>query len=122
MAKILIVDDSEALRTELRKDLESHGHIVSEGFDGLDGLAQLAKSENTELIICDVNMPRMDGFSMCAKVSEDAKNSNIKLFMLTTEASPGMKVRGKEVGVKAWITKPYALDKLLQAIDKICAK
>ncbi len=122
MAKILIVDDSEALRTQLRKDLESSGHDVTEAIDGLDGLKQLSKDDKTELIICDVNMPRMDGLSMCEKINEDSKYSQIKLFMLTTEASPDMKVRGKQVGVKAWITKPYALEKLLTAIDKICAK
>lgn len=122
MAKILIVDDSEALRTQLRKDLESHSHVVREAVDGLDGLSQLAKYQDTDLIICDVNMPKMDGLSMCAKINENPNHSNFKLFMLTTEASPDMKTRGKEVGVKAWITKPYVLDKLLLAIDKVCQK
>ena len=122
MAKILIVDDSEAIRIQLRKDLELNGHVVNEAMDGLDGLNQIAKHTDTELIICDVNMPRMDGLSMCSKVCQDPKNSNVKVFMLTTEASAEMKLRGKDAGVKAWITKPYILDKLLLAINKVCQK
>ncbi len=122
MAKILIVDDSEAVRTQLRKDLELNGHTVNEAMDGLDGLTQIDNHSDTELIICDVNMPRMDGLSMCSRVCKDPKNSNVKVFMLTTEASAEMKARGKEAGVKAWITKPYILEKLLFAIDKVCQK
>ncbi len=122
MAKILIVDDSETVRSQLRKDLESHGHIVNEALDGLDGIQQLAKHRETELIICDVNMPRMDGLSMCGKINMDPDNANVKVFMLTTEASADMKLKGKSAGVNAWITKPYILDKLLLAIQKVCTK
>ncbi len=122
MAKILIVDDSEAIRIQLRKDLESRGHVILEGVDGLDGLALLQRSEGIELIICDVNMPKMDGISMVAKISKETKYADIKIFMLTTEGSADMKTRGKEAGVKAWITKPYNADKLLMAIEKVCQK
>ncbi len=122
MPKVLIVDDSEAIRIQLRKDLESKGHKVVEAVDGLDGLAQLEKATDTELIICDVNMPKMDGLAMITKVNQDPKYASIKIFMLTTEGSVDMKARGKEIGVKAWITKPYVAEKLLQAVDKICQK
>lgn len=122
MARILIVDDSEALRIQLKKDLESHGHIITEAVDGLDGLEKFSASTNFDLIICDVNMPKMDGLSMCGKIQQKHPQNPVNLFMLTTEASPDVKARGKEVGVKAWITKPYILDKLIQAIDKITQK
>lgn len=122
MAKILIVDDSEAIRIQLRKDLESRGHLVTEGVDGMDGLIQLNNAQDTELIICDVNMPKMDGLSMVSKISQEPKFAQIKIFMLTTEGSIDMKTRGKQAGVKAWITKPYIPEKLLSAIDKICQK
>ena len=122
MAKILIVDDSEALRTQLREDLESRSHTVLQAFDGLNGLEQVKKNEGIDLIICDVNMPNMDGLSMCAKLSENPEYAKMNIFMLTTEASTEMKARGKTVGVKAWIIKPYALDKLLMAVDRICKK
>lgn len=122
MAKILIVDDSEAIRIQLRKDLESRSHVVIEGVDGLDGLTQLQNLDGIELIICDVNMPKMDGLSMVAKISQEPRYAGIKIFMLTTEGSADMKSRGKEAGVKAWITKPYIAEKLLSAIEKICQK
>ena len=122
MANILIVDDSEALRAQLRKDLQTHGHTILEAFDGLDGLAQLKRASQVNLIICDVNMPNMDGLTMCSHVKSDAQFSNVSIFMLTTEANAEMKARGKEVGIKAWVTKPYSLQKLLTAIDKVCPK
>ncbi len=122
MAKILIIDDSEAIRIQLRKDLESKGHSVVEAVDGMDGLNQLQKATDTELIICDVNMPKMDGLTMIAKVNQQPQYSSIKIFMLTTEGSADMKTRGKEIGVKAWITKPYLAEKLLSAVEKICQK
>ncbi len=120
MAKILIVDDSKLLRTQLREDLEKGGHVVTEAVDGYDGIEKIS-NDQFSLIICDVNMPNMDGLTMCAKVRENPKNSSLQIFMLTTETGPEMKARGKEVGVRAWVTKPYTADKLLIAISRVCA-
>jgi two-component system chemotaxis response regulator CheY len=119
MAKILIVDDSESLRTQLRRDLEEAGHSVVEGGNGLQGLDQLKLNPDLRLVLCDVNMPEMDGLTMCQNVSEDPAYRGLPILMLTTESSPEMKTRGKECGVLAWITKPYVAAKLVAAVDKI---
>ncbi|MBC7456712.1 MAG: response regulator [Bdellovibrionaceae bacterium] len=119
MAKILIVDDAKSLRNQLREDLEKGGHTISEAADGYEGLESIRQNQ-FDLIICDVNMPNMDGFAMCKKLRENPANASLQIFMLTTEADPEMKIRGKEVGVKAWISKPYVLDKLLVAISRVC--
>ncbi len=120
MAKILIVDDSETLRIQLKGLLESNGHTVIEGVDGENGLEVLkANASDTKLIICDVNMPNMDGITMCTKVSEDSSVNSIPIFMLTTESNADMKDKGKKAGVKAWITKPYDDDKIVTAVTKI---
>lgn len=122
MAKILVVDDSETLRSQIRKDLETAGHAVVEAYDGLNGIEMLDGNKDTQLILCDVNMPRMDGLTMCGKVHTTPGYDKIPIFMLTTESNPEMKAKGKDSGVVAWITKPYAAPKLLAAVEKILAK
>lgn len=119
MAKIMIVDDSESLRDQLKKSLEGAGHQVIEGCDGVDGLEKLQANPDIRLVLCDVNMPRMDGLTMCQKARELPVFSRLPVVMLTTEANPEMKARGKEAGVLAWITKPYVESKLLAAVEKI---
>ena len=119
MAKIMIVDDSETLRSQLRKCLEGAGHQVIEGTDGLNGIEVLGQNQDVKLIVCDVNMPRLDGLSMCQKVHVMPEHSKTPIIMLTTEANPEMKTKGKEAGVIAWVTKPYDETKLLAAVDKI---
>ncbi|MCB9061910.1 MAG: response regulator [Halobacteriovoraceae bacterium] len=120
MAKILVVDDSESIRTQLKSLLTEKGHSVVEAADGEDGLSTLNGNKDVNLIICDVNMPKMDGITMCTKVSEDASVNSIPIFMLTTESNADLKEKGKKAGVRAWITKPYSDDKLLSAIQKVC--
>lgn len=122
MAKILIVDDSETSRTQLRNDLTKNGHTVVDGIDGADGLAKLQANPDVQLVISDVNMPVMDGISMVLKIRQTPANAKLKIFMLTTEATPDMKERGKQAGVNAWIVKPYAIDKLSAAIEKVLQK
>jgi two-component system chemotaxis response regulator CheY len=119
MAKIMIVDDSESLRIQLKKIIESKGHTVCEGHDGKHGLDVLKQNLDAKLIICDVNMPNMDGITMCTKVKEDASLANIPIFMLTTESSAELKEKGKKVGVKAWVTKPFDEAKLMDAVAKV---
>ncbi len=121
MAKILIVDDSETLREHVKTVLKSASHEVIEAENGVVGLTQLKNNSGIQLILCDVNMPEMDGITMCSKVFEDAEFKKIPIFMLTTESSPELKERGKSYGVKAWVTKPFKEDVLLSAIKKVLA-
>ena len=118
MAKILIVDDSQTLRDDLRRTLVGAGHVVVEADQGLAGLARLGEHPDVQLILSDVNMPEMDGITMCEKIKE-RKLSSVPILMLTTEASPDLKNRAKEAGVRAWVTKPYIPAKLLAGVDKL---
>jgi len=121
MAKILLVDDSETVRTQVKKLLTSKGHLVVESVDGLKGLEALKGNKDIKLIICDVNMPNMDGLTMCSRVAADPTMRTIPIFMLTTEASADLKEKGKAAGVKAWLLKPYVEEKLIAVVDRILA-
>lgn len=119
MNNILIVDDSATLRGQVRNILEGAGFKVTEAINGIDALVKLAEMPQTNLILCDVNMPEMDGISMCKEVHKNKAFNTIPIVMLTTEADPQMKKAGKESGVLAWMTKPINENNLLLAINKI---
>ena len=119
MAKILIVDDSDTLRIQLRSVLEECGHEVVEGINGLDGLAKAKESPGINLLISDFNMPELDGISMCRRIKEQNLLENIPIFMLTTETSSELKALGKDAGVMAWIVKPFKPEKLKAVVQKV---
>lgn len=119
MAKILVVDDTEIQRFQLKRDLESAGHQVIDACDGADGLTKLKQNPDVALIICDVNMPNMDGLTMCSQIQADGQHKGIPVFMLTTESSAELKEAGKKCGVRAWITKPHVPEKLFAAVGKV---
>jgi len=119
MAKILIVDDSQTLRDDLRRVLVGAGHTVIEAENGVAGLTRIEEHGATiNLILADINMPDMDGLTMCQKIRHQL-SVQVPIIMLTTEASAELKARAKEIGVRAWVTKPYVAAKLLAGIDKL---
>ena len=122
MAKVMIVDDSETQRFPLKQEFQNAGYQVVEANDGLTGLSTLKENPDVALIICDVNMPGMDGISMCAKIHEMEIFRGIPIFMLTTEASAELKQKAKQFGVRAWITKPFDAKKMIEAAAKVVKK
>ena len=119
MAKILIVDDSDILRIELRETLEAGGHSVIEGVNGVDGLDKARSNSDIDLLISDVNMPEMDGITMCKAVRALPQHAGLPMFMLTTEASSELKAAGKEAGVMLWIVKPFNRTKITEVVAKV---
>lgn len=123
MASILIIDDSESVRAQLGNDLCSAGHRTFEAGNGLEALKLLAGNPHgIDLIFCDVNMPEMDGLTMCRELHKDAALSRIPIFMLTTQTSAEMKAEGKAAGVVAWIVKPYERTKMLNGVAKVLSR
>lgn len=119
--KILIVDDAKSIRQTLGFVLKNEGYEIAEAENGQDALEKLDGSK-INLIISDVNMPVMDGITFVKTIKEDETYSNYKfvpVIMLTTESSDDMKAKGKEIGVKAWVTKPFPPESLVDAIQKI---
>lgn len=121
MAQVLVVDDSSTVRNEVGEFLKKNGLDVSYAEDGRDGLAKLGADSGIKLVVCDVNMPHMDGLTMVEKVRSELRNAAVNIVMLTTENSPVMKERGRAAGVKGWIVKPFNGPAVIGSFRKLVA-
>ncbi len=120
MKTILIVDDSITVRMQMRRFLESNGYSVVEANDGVDGL-ETASSTDVDMMIVDVNMPRMNGIDMTREVRALSAHTRTPIFMLTTEGGKDMINNGRAAGVTAWMVKPFKPDLLLRGIQRVLA-
>jgi two-component system chemotaxis response regulator CheY len=116
---ILVIDDSDTLRQQVRQTLVGAGYEVVEAGDGLDGLEKIRTSTNLSLVLCDINMPRMNGLEMLLELQRE--KSKLPIIMLTTEGQPALIQRAREAGAKGWIVKPFKPELLIAAVVKILA-
>jgi len=116
---ILIVDDSGSFRQVVRMALQRAGYDVVEAQDGKDATTKL-DGRKLNLIVCDVNMPNMDGLSFVRHVKGTAAYKFTPIIMLTTESQEAKKAEGRAAGVRAWITKPFQPSQLVDAAAKLC--
>jgi len=119
--KVLIVDDSEAIRQAVSDTLGPAGYEVIEAEDGLDGEEKVGAHPDLALVICDMNMPRMGGLEMLARIKADGRNPNLLVLMMTTEGRPELVQEAKRLGARGWLVKPVRNDMLLSAVRKCLA-
>jgi two-component system chemotaxis response regulator CheY len=117
---VLVVDDSETIRSQVARALQTAGFDVLEAGDGAEGLEQLANNE-IALVILDVNMPILNGIEMLTKVRANPRTANIPVLMLTTEVHQTMIQRGRDAGASGWIIKPVKVEHLVSAVNKLAA-
>ena len=117
---ILTVDDSRTIREMLKLALGGAGHTVIQADDGMNGVDALQAAGTVDVIITDINMPRMDGFSFIDHVRRDPRNAAIPILVLTTESEPAKKQRARDAGGTGWIVKPFDPAKLLAAVRRVC--
>src|SRR4029077_18470143 len=115
--KILVIDDSETIRQQVKQALASTGYQIIEAVDGVDGLEKLRTVADLDMALCDVNMPRMNGLDMIAEAQRTG--SRIPILMLTTEGQPSLIRRAREAGAKGWIVKPFKPELLVAAVTKL---
>ena len=120
LATILIVDDSATMRALLRQALEGDAHVVVEAAHGVAALATLPTTQ-VDLIITDVIMPEMDGLSLVHAVRADARWRTLPILVLSTEATPVMKERGRAAGATGWLVKPFHPETLRQSVRRVLA-
>jgi len=115
---VLIVDDSPSIRQVVKMQLTMSGYTVMEAIDGSDALERV-QGHKIDLIISDVNMPVMDGLTFVKKLKESGETKFIPIIMLTTESQEEKKMEGMNLGVKAWLVKPFNPDQLVTAVSKL---
>ena len=116
---ILTVDDSRTMRDMLKLALAGAGHDVIQADDGVNGVEALQNAGIVDVIITDINMPRMDGFGFIDQVRRDPRNRAIPILVLTTETEPAKKQRARDAGATGWIVKPFDPAKLLAAVRRV---
>ena len=118
MTTILAVDDSASMRQMVSFTLKGAGYEVIEAVDGEDALSK-AKLKKSDLILADVNMPKMDGITLIRELRKLPQYKFTPMLMLTTEAGIEKKNEGKSAGATGWLVKPFDPDKLLATIRKV---
>lgn len=113
--KILIIEDDPNMLKLLKYNMEKHGYCVVAAESGKEGL-RLARQENVDLLIVDVLLPGMDGFTICRMLRYDDNYKHLPIIALTGQTSDKDKATGREVGVNVYLTKPYKLEDLLEKI------
>jgi two-component system chemotaxis response regulator CheY len=116
---VMIVDDSGSFRTVVKLALQKAGYETVEAVDGKDAVGKL-DGRKLNMIVCDVNMPNMDGLSFLRHLKTTASYKFTPVIMLTTESQEAKKAEGKAAGARAWITKPFQPSQLVEAVNKLC--
>jgi two-component system response regulator RpaA len=111
MAKIIVVDDDLAIQTLIRVNLEMQGHRVLTANDGVEGYA-LIQQATPDLVILDVMMPNMDGYTVCQRLRKNPSLEHIPVLMLTALGVVEDKVKGFDVGADDYLVKPFELPEL----------
>ena len=118
MASILAVDDSASMRQMVAFTLKGAGYDVIEAGDGQEALT-LARSKKVNLVLTDVNMPKMDGIALIRALRGLPDYKFTPMLMLTTESAADKKQEGKAAGATGWLVKPFNPDQLLATIKKV---
>ena len=116
--KVLTVDDALTMRKLVAFTLRGAGLDVVEAADGVDALAALQR-QSFDLIITDVNMPRMDGITFTRQARATANGRSVPILILTTESEIGKKNEGRAAGATGWIVKPFQQEQLLSVVSRV---
>lgn len=120
--RVLIVDDSAMIRMQVARALSEKDCEVIMATDGQDAWEKLQEAaEHPNLMVCDVNMPRMNGIELLEQMREGGAYGDIPILMLTTEGQPELIRRAKQLGAKGWLVKPFRADLLTAAFDSLAA-
>lgn len=117
--KVLVVDDSKMDRTIIRKSLTPTGITLVEACDGLEALNIIKSGEHAfDAVLIDIEMPKMDGYTLAGEIRKYSKYRNLPLIAVTSRTSKSDRLRGVEVGMTEYITKPYSAEYLENVVRK----
>jgi two-component system chemotaxis response regulator CheY len=116
---ILIVDDSCTVRQYVAMVLKRAGFAMAEAADGQEGLALVDSNRSIDMVICDINMPNMNGLEMVEKIKGKPENKSLPILMLTTEGQMSLIKRAKQAGAVGWIVKPFKPTQLVETVSHL---
>lgn len=120
LGRVLVVDDSDVIRTLITVNLEMEGFEVVTAIDGQDALDKVHDVE-PDVITIDVKMPRLDGYDTVARLRADPRTSHLKVAMVTACAQEADVRRGQDIGVDAYVTKPFDPANLVRTVRDLVA-
>ena len=118
MTQLLICDDEQKIREVIREYAEFHGYSVLEAADGMMAV-QICRDEPVDLVIMDIMMPKLDGFSACKEIR---KNKNVPIIMLSARGEEYDKLFGFELGIDDYVVKPFSPKELMARIQAVLAR
>lgn len=118
MGRLLVVDDEEKIRVIIRKYAEFEGYEVDEAEDGMQAVLK-ARSKEYDLIVMDVMMPELDGFSACREIR---RNRKIPIIMLSARGEEYDKIHGFELGIDDYVVKPFSPRELMMRVRAVLAR
>ena len=116
MSKLLIVDDEEKIREFIKKYAIFEGHTIKEASNGLEAI-NICRTEKFDLIILDIMMPELDGFSTCKEIKK--LHEDIPIIMLSARGEEYDKIHGFELGIDDYVVKPFSPKELLMRVNAI---
>ena len=117
--RILTIDDSRTIRDMLNLTLSEAGFEVLQAVDGQDGIDVLEKQDRIDVIITDINMPKMDGYGVIRHIRGQARYNGVPVLVLTTESEAEKRNVAKEAGATGWMVKPFNPERLIATINKV---
>ncbi|MBK6467263.1 MAG: response regulator [Rhodobacter sp.] len=116
--KVLAIDDSRTIRNLVRKAMEDAGFDCTTADDGLDGVERFAEVA-PDVVITDINMPRMDGFGVIDAIRGGTANRTVPILVLTTESATELKARARTAGATGWIVKPFEDTAIVSVVRRV---
>ncbi len=118
MNKILVIDDDESINELIRVNLELVGYNVISALDGIKGFA-IAKQEMPEVIVLDIMMPEVDGYTVAKRIRENESTKDISILMLTALNMLQDKIKGFDIGIDDYLVKPFEMEELLARVKAL---
>ena len=117
--KVLAIDDSRTIRNLVRKAMEDAGFSCTTADDGVQGVERFGEVE-PDVVITDINMPRMDGFGVIDAIrGADSANRTVPILVLTTESAEELKARARKAGATGWIVKPFEDTAIVSVVRRV---
>lgn len=115
---VLAIDDSRTIRALLDATLIDHGFRVTTAEDGIEGLETFL-AERPDVVITDINMPRLDGFGVIERIRNGTSNRSVPIIVLSTESGEDLKSKARKAGATGWIVKPFEEVSLVSVLKRV---